>query len=443
MDKLIADFMKILALINDADYAIFTLDELEKKLEMKKKEIIEYHEVNYSIWQASDGRWKTKVPDSTKKTGVRLIAKSKEQDLYTAIVEWYTKDSLPDTLEMLFPCWIKDKAKDTSKGNANKLLWVWKTYYLKSPIIKEKMADLNAIELKRWLLDTIEKRSLTKRKYREMKSVINMMLDYAVEMDIISKNVSRNVRKISERHFVKEPKKQVQEHVYIDNEEKQLVSICLEQFKKTKNVAYLAICLNTALGLRVGELVALKVLDFCDMCVHIERQEVKNYIEKDGKYIRSGYCIDNHPKTPESVRYVPLTSISRYFFKAIMDFNNDRNLNSEYLLLNGKGKRLHNDSINNALRRVNKKLNTVQKGNHSLRKTCISKMNASNLLTNEELREFAGHKYISTTQNNYIFQTDTLDEKRVANYEEAINSTNISVTECNLKIQELKKAGNL
>lgn len=443
MKKLIADFMKILALKNDTVCTIFTLDELEKKLEMKKKEIIEQHTQKYNIWQASDGRWKTKVPDSTKDSGEKLIAKRKEQDLLDAIIEWYTRDSIPDTLERLFPHWIKDKALDTSKGNANKLLWVWNTYYDKSSIAKKRMKDINALELKGWLLDTIEKNSLTKRKYREMKSVLNMMFDYAVEMDILSKNVSRNVRKISDKHFAKEPKKQVQEHVYINNEEKDLVKICLEQFEKTKNVAYLAICLNTALGLRVGELVALKILDFCDMSVHIERQEIKVYIEKDGKYIRNGYCIDNHTKTPESVRDVPLTSISRYFFKAILDLNNARGLNSEYLLLNDTGERIHNDSINNALRRVNKKINTPQKGNHSLRKTCISKMNASNLLTNEELREFAGHKYISTTQNNYIFQTDTLDDKRIANYEKAINSTNISVTECNLKIQQLKKAGNL
>lgn len=443
MDKLIADFRKIIALSNDYECSnIISIDELESKLHMKKKEIIEKHKEKYNIWKATDGRWKTKVPDITKKAGVKLIAKSTEDDLLSAIIDWYTKDKTPTTLEELYPKWIKEKAEYTSKGNANKIIWVWEKYYKNDPIIKRKIADLKVKEVKNWFIDMIDKNSLTKRKYNELKSVLNMMLDYAIESEIVVRNVSRNVRNMPEGHFAQERKKSVTEQVYINDEENELIDTCLLQFEKTKNVAYLAICLNTALGLRVGELVALKTSDFSDTCIHIERQEVKVYIEKDGKYFRSGYTISDHTKTLDSVRDIPLTSISRYFYKMIVEINKSRGFESEYLLLNDKGERMNNDSINNTLRRVNRKMNTAQKGNHSIRKTCISKMNASRLLTDEELRIFAGHKHISTTQDNYLFPVESTD-KKMPDYEKAINGKNMSVTECNQRIQQLKKVGSL
>ena len=59
-------------------------------------------------------------------------------------------------------------------------------------------------------------------------------------------------------------------------------------------------------------------------------------------------------------------------------------------------------------------------GNHSIRKTCISNLAASKLLSDEEIRMFAGHKDISTTQQSYIFATEPLED-RVSAYEAAIS----------------------
>ena len=45
----------------------------------------------YKIFQDKDGRWKTTLPDETKKNGRRLIAKSKLEDLNGIIAEFYKK----------------------------------------------------------------------------------------------------------------------------------------------------------------------------------------------------------------------------------------------------------------------------------------------------------------------------------------------------------------
>ena len=43
----------------------------------------------------------------------------------------------------------------------------------------------------------IEKHKLSSKKYKEMKSVANMLFDYAVEKNIVSANISRSVHGIS------------------------------------------------------------------------------------------------------------------------------------------------------------------------------------------------------------------------------------------------------
>ena len=81
-------------------------------------------------------------------------------------------------------------------------------------------------------------------------------------------------------------------------EETSVIELAMKQYKKTKNVAYLAIGLNFTLGLRVGEFVALKKEDFSEKVVHIQRQEVKKYIhDESGAVKRDGYEVVWYTKT--------------------------------------------------------------------------------------------------------------------------------------------------
>ena len=218
------------------------------------------------------------------------------------------------------------------------------------------------------------------------------------------------------------PKKTVAEQVFVNDEESKLIELALNQYSKTKNTAYLAVCLNFALALRVGEVVALKVSDFGENTVHIQRQEVKLY-EKlpNGKIRRNGYEISPYLKSVDSDRELYLIKEAKIFLSMILQANQMHGFKSEYLMLTKDGNRMNNDAINNVLRRLNRMLKTPQKGNHSIRKTCISNMGASKVLTNEEIRKFAGHKDFSTTAKHYMYVTDTIDNRSSA-YETAIGS---------------------
>lgn len=61
--------------------------------------------------------------------------------------------------------------------------------------------------IKSWFLDKIAEHKLTSRKYKEMKSLMNMLYDFAVESNLVSNNVSRMVHGISYKKYAVEQKK--------------------------------------------------------------------------------------------------------------------------------------------------------------------------------------------------------------------------------------------
>lgn len=415
--KLLAEAMKC-GIINVTDV-------LEKMENMKNKDILEQHAQFCRIWQSADGRFRTKLPDERQKNGKRLIAKTSRENLEKSIVEWYKgRETHPEnahTMECLFPKWLEYKAKDTSDANATKLEWIWNKYYVNSNVIKMELEDIKTPILKEWFLDIISKYKLTKKQYREMKSIANMLLDYALELELVRVNVARNIRGISDKKFNTPKKKTITEQVYIDNEEMFILQRAEEQYAKTKNIAYLAVCLNFSLGLRVGELVALHTDDFGTLVVKISRQEIKKYcVDERGKRHRIGYELSPHTKTLKGERELFLCEEAKKYLKMILDINEQRGLSGEYLFLDADGNRLHEYAVNNVLRRLNRKINTPQKGNHSIRKTCISKMIESKELSDEEIRMFAGHEEYETTRRFYDFATTSLPTRTDA-FEKALS----------------------
>lgn len=413
------------------------LDEIKR---MDKRQYLKKHpyEIYYSD---SEHRYRTYVPvyNGTKKRKP-MVAKTKEE-LENKIVDYYKQlekdNESPDTMEKLYPLFLTMKGKETTLENARKLKWVWDKYYCDSAIIKRRIKDLSIAEMKEWNLDIIQKYQLTRRQYREVKSLANMIFDYAIDRGIIDTNKSRNVSQISYKKFAKERIKSREEQVYIGEEQQAIMELAIEEFKKTQvppqnsrkpkipNMAYLGVCLNFCLGLRVGELVGLKVEDFSEEYVHIERQEV-GIVTKDHK--RDGYEVVAYTKTPQSIRDVVLTPNAKMFYKKIVSINKSNGFESEYLMLNKDGGRMHKDAIQYVERRLNKILKTPQKSNHSIRKTCLSNMHNSGELSDEQIRAFAGHKHISTTQNCYFHDTTTHEDSK-ENYQKAIDGKMSNVLE--------------
>ena len=70
-------------------HGIINLDDVRKNaMNEQRQHYLSMHK--YSIFQdKKDGRWKTTIPDSTKKTGRRLVANKNRSDLENEIINYY------------------------------------------------------------------------------------------------------------------------------------------------------------------------------------------------------------------------------------------------------------------------------------------------------------------------------------------------------------------
>ena len=176
-------------------------DVLKDMNDMKRDTILKQHKENYKVWQANDGRWKTKLPDGSKYG--KLVAKTTLENLENFIVNFYkSREEETDTLEAIYPKWIEDKYLSSEKGTANKLQWVWNTYYKDSTIVKAKLSTMTTGKLSHWLLKLIDEKKLTKKKYVEAKGLLNQIYDYCISHDIVQINLPRQIRFPSKNVFI-------------------------------------------------------------------------------------------------------------------------------------------------------------------------------------------------------------------------------------------------
>ena len=405
------------------DNIITSDDVLEQLDQMTKRERILNRQKNFcGIWLASDGRYKTKVP--TPDGGRKLIAKPTQEHLENFIVEYYKnleqKPKRP-CMRSIYPEWIDFKSKETSYSNACNLQSRWKRYFENSSIIDIPFEKLTTGAIKKWCVDVIAEMNLTDRQFKDLKSIMNMIFDYAVSFDIIQINLSRQVRGFSDKNFKQEIQKPVEEIVYNAEAKHSVIQEAMEQFLKTQNVAYIAVCLNFSLGLRVGELVALRTSHINeDGTITICQEETKTYHkDADGTIHRDGYEIVNHTKTLSGNRRLILTPKARKYIDMALRYNEANGFkDQDFIFLDKFGKRIHDHAINNVLRRLNGVRNERDafviegrpSGNHSIRRTTISELHEAMVISEDTLKTFAGHKDISTTQKCYIHQTKDITE---------------------------------
>lgn len=399
-----------------------TDDVLEEVKEiMKRQTILKQHKENYKVWQAKDGRWKTKLPDGSKYG--KLVAKATLENLENFIVEFYKAKEETDKITMatIYPKFLEYKYLSSEKGTANKLQWVWNTYYKDSNIVNEDITKITVGKLSDWLLKLIAERKLTRKKYIEAKGLMNQLYNYCITHDIVQVNLPRQIAMPSKNVFAEPEAKPEEEIIYSSDTKSEVIKEALAQFNKTKNTAYLAICLNFNLGLRIGELVALCENDIDDNVIHITKAEVKNYTkDKNGNIHADGYRVAQHPKTDAGIRTLVLTPDAKKYIKMALDENKANGRSDEdYIFLSKSGERMHEYAVNNVLRRCNGVRNEKDRfiisgkpsGNHAIRKTCISELHDSQLLPDRMISDFAGHKDISTTQKYYIHSVTPLTDK--------------------------------
>ena len=201
----------------------------------RKEQILKQHP--YKIYQGSDGRWRTHIPDESKKEGRRLIVKSSLNDLETAVCEHYdsqkkscTKETC--TLEQLYPKWIEYKALHVLDTTVIRVKKDWRRYYQDSPIIKKPIRQLKKLELDTWVHEMIRKFNMDDHQYGNFSLIIRQMLTFAVDCEIVDSNEFLKVNVDKKRVLAPSRKKADHTQVFNKTEEQKVIEHAWESFEK-------------------------------------------------------------------------------------------------------------------------------------------------------------------------------------------------------------------
>ena len=146
------------------------------------------------------------------------------------------------------------------------------------------------------------------------------------------------------------------------------------------------------IGLRVGELVALRWGDIEDRQLHVVREEVRNQTNNT-------VSVADHIKT-NTDRYV-------YLIPEALDILDHLPREGEYIFMRN-GERLTSRKINYVLEKYAERNGLKTKSSHKIRKTYASMCNANGVPI-DFIREQLGHSSLSTTYG-YIYNPLTEEE---------------------------------
>lgn len=393
--------------------------EIEKALhQIKKKErhqkALMMH--NKPIHYTQKSGWFTDVDDSTMPKGTRKIRKSSEEKLLEALAEWYIDNSgCRVSIEYIFNEWIKWKRTPANESNINRIILSWRTYYSEEPLskqlIRKPVTQITTLELRTWAENLMKKHyPVDRKKFSRMFSIINNCYEFATDEDfnVVPNNLWLKARKkINRDLFVSISTPPDDTQVFSDDERRlmrKLVFEDLNTYSDRPTSAGLQILFMLETGLRIGECCGLKWSDIRDGRLYIQRQA-----RNDG--------VREWTKTTNGYRDIPLTNEAKHLLDIIQKFNEEHGFTAEWIFQSDKAEydyRLSYNAANNKLAKLCKRMNSVRKSPHKLRKTCLSTLLDNPNVSNRTVQRFAGHSDITTTIMYYSFDRSSKEEQAKA-----------------------------
>lgn len=389
----------------------------DSMLNEQKQHYLSLHK--YAIFQdKKDGRWKTTIPDQTKKNGRRLIARTKREDLEQVIVECYSdletnpyRINSDVTLEEIYPIWLQSRLLEVKSNNTvKKNDQDWRRYYKGTDIIKIPMKNLSVNQLRDWAHKIIDDNQLNKRDFYNMIIIMKKCFEYVSDENICDNTWSKV--KINTKKLKRIEKKTNDTQIYFMDEKMKIVKHCLIDFLDNPwNISDLAIPFLFITGMRIGELVALKYDDIVNDEIIINKSEVNNYqfdSEQD-KFVYAGKKVVDHAKTDAGIRTIPCTKGAKKLIEMIQISSEKYNYYDDGYIFCPRGSRMHSDSIDSKIYRICEKIGIPKKSAHKIRKTYISQI-IKNGVDLDTVCRISGHVDLKTTFNSYLFCLEKKEE---------------------------------
>lgn len=351
----------------------------------KREQVKDLHPYSIKAPSKQGDRWRTNYTDKNGKR--KTIRAQTEEELLDKLIPLYLEQENLEkkTFHALFEEWLIYKAQVTSSPNTT----LRHKQHYKKYLAPSKLDHMKLLKVTELLLETecnriVREFNLSSKEWMNLKTILNGMFEYAYRMKYINENPIPRIRiGIKFRQVVKKTGKT---QTYNTDELEDIMDYLDGMYAETGNSVYMAIKMNFFMGLRVGELVALKWTDICeDHRIHVIREEVRdqstNMVE-----------VADHTKT-HTDRYV-------YLIPDALEILNILPRESEFIFTR-EGKRLTSRQVNYVLEKYAQRRGVQTKSSHKMRKTYASMCNANGVPV-DFIREQLGHASLATTYG-YIY----------------------------------------
>ena len=399
---------------------IINLDDVRNDMrEQEKQRILKMHP--YEIWLSKDGRWRTYLPDENNSRKRRMVAKQDRVKLENELIAFYTKDeddayiSLTNpTLAELYPQWIVYRNSLTrSSSTIKRFKSIWNTWYKDKEISEKHILDLDYLYLNQWANTIVKEHNLDKKQYYLISCVAKQLFAFAMEKHYINVNPFDRV-KVHPKMFAHKKKPSSKEQVFIVSEQELLAEEAKRKFEaRPWCMSPLLVLLNFQIGLRIGELVAIKWEDIKENYIMVNRMETTTYkVMETGEVVPDGYKVVPYVKSEAGYREVYLNSIAKSLLAEIKKTHLKNGYFDEgYIFIASRtGQRGTSRTFTKYLENLCKSAGVINKSNHKIRKTYISSLFDYGVNINT-IREQAGHEDEKTSLNNYCFDQKDLAER--------------------------------
>lgn len=393
---------------------------LEIIMKRQEKVILQQHLENfYGIWENQHGVFRSYLPAPGKPKGRKSVSANTRERLERKIIDFYLEQEKQEeaqkeqerlsTLRSIYPLWLKIKGLETTATSyIRRIDNDWNAYYINDPIVDADIRTFTKASLKEWALIKIREKELVKTQYYNMSMIIRQCLDYAVDHELIPLNPYNQFtvdKKLLKK--VKQPEDGTQ--VFLTNERPLIECEAWSDFKEKGCTSALAIPLAFQLGVRLGELVAIKETDISPdgKYLHIQRMVQKQEQQRpDGSWYPARWEAVEHTKSSAGDRMIYLTAEARRIIKTIIDSNKENGFYDDGFLFIHGGKRINPRAVDTRIRKYCDHINISSKSTHKIRKTYISSLLDGGININE-IRKQVGHEDERTTLKNYCFNRKT------------------------------------
>ena len=376
------------------------ISSIQEKIEMKRREeILSKHP--YKIWQGTDGKWRTYLPDKEKGRVLKKI--SKKEDLLDIIVSFYKLQEeveKPKTFRDAYFTWRKSHDLSLSNNSIQHYNTDYKRYFQGSDFESIPITKINSEIVSSFMITEVKDKSLCKKACKTLFGYIKNTILSARINHLITGNPVEFLEAKQYYKFCTEKPRSIEETVISDDTWKMLNAKIEED--KQKNPAYLpgyAVQFAMLTGCRVGEISALRWIDITKDYIIINKSEKYDRIRKE-------YYIDKTKNGKE--RIFPISKEIRKLLDDIKRVSEKGGFLSEWIFSDKEG-RIHSQVISSCIKNKCGQLGIEKVGIHACRRTVNSKMRC-NGVSSIVAASLLGH----TEQVNdqyYTFDVTSIKEK--------------------------------